>query len=215
LTPLVGHLAQQALLHRTAGGHRLARFAPATRVRFDWCTDGEAEFADGVMQVALAGRFADGSAAGVTATPKIAGGPDVTMTVIGARDDRPLENATFRPNSRGLGLSGGRFDQVDDGEALLIRFDRDVIVESAEVVAGNGVCGGFYRMADAAALHIYCVDADNDTQDQSGVLSDLGVLRAGQTLRLDSSPHLGVESGGRWRLAAVTVRVLPSLPMQN
>ena len=208
LAPLVGHLAHQALLHRTAGGHRLARFAPATRIRFDWCTDEDAELADGVVQVGLSARFAGRSAAGVTAAPKVAGAPDVTMTVIGVRGARALNRETFRPNNRGLGLSGGTFDQVDDGEALLIRFDRDVIVESAEVVAGNGVCGGFYRMADAAALHIYCVDADNDAKDQSGLLSDLGVLRAGQTLRLDSHRHLGVESPGRWRLAALTVRVL-------
>jgi hypothetical protein len=208
VAPLVGYLAQQAFLHRTAGGHRLASIAPARRVRFDWCTDDDAELADGVIQVGLCGRFADGPAAGVTAASEIDGAPEVTMTVIGARGDRILDRETFRPNDRGLGLSGGRFDQVDDGEALLIRFDRDVIVESAEVVAGNGVCGGFYRVADSAALHIYCVDADNDAKDQSGLLSDLGVLKAGQPLLLDSSPHLGVESPGRWRLAALIVRVL-------
>lgn len=39
-------------------------------------------------------------------------------------------------------------------------------------------------------------------------LARMGVLPAGQTLRLDSSPHLGVESPGRWRLGALTVRVL-------
>jgi len=208
LAPLVGHLAHQALLHRTIGGHRLARFAPPARVRFDWRTDRDAEIADRMIQVGLSGRFAGRKAAGVTVAPRIDGAPNVTMTVIGVRGDRVLDHETFSPNSRGLGLTGGTFDQVDDGQALLVRFDRDVIVESAEVVAGNGVCGGFYRMADYAALHIYCVDADNDSQDQSGLLSDLGVLQAGQTLRLDSSPHLGVESSGRWRLGALTVRVL-------
>ena len=63
-------------------------------------------------------------------------------------------------------------------------------------------------MGNHAPLAIYCVDADIDAQDQSGVLSDIGVLKAGQTLRLDSSPHLGVEAAGRWRLGALTVRLL-------
>jgi hypothetical protein len=31
-------------------------------------------------------------------------------------------------------------------------------------------------------------------------------LKAGQVLRLDSNPHFGVESGGRWRLGSLTVR---------
>ena len=97
----------------------------------------------------------------------------------------------------GLGLSGGKFQQVDAGEALLIRFDRDVIVESAAIVAGNGVCGGFYQVADGAPLAIYCVDADNDAKEQQGVISDIGVLLAGQTLRLDSRPHHGVEAADR------------------
>ena len=108
----------------------------------------------------------------------------------------------------GLGISGGDSDDVDAKEALLVRFDRDVIVESVSIVAGDGVCGGFYQVGDAAPLAIYCIDADNDAQDQSGILSDIGVLRAGQILRLDSSPHYGVEAEGRWRLATLTVRVL-------
>jgi len=208
LQPLVTHLARQALLHRTAGGHRLAGFAPEQRIVFDWRTDRNAGLDDGAVRIGLSAQFAGRSAAGVTVVPAIDGAPKVTMTVIGVCGDQVLRDQTFSPNGRGLGLTGGTFDQVDDGQALLVRFDRNVIVESAEVVAGNGTCGGFYRMADCAALHIYCVDADHDAQDQSGVLSDLGVLKAGQSLRLDSSAHLGVEPPGRWRLGALTVRVL-------
>jgi arylsulfatase A len=114
----------------------------------------------------------------------------------------------FSSNFRGLGLAGGTFEQVDDGEALHIKFNRDVIVESVAIVAGNGVCGGFYQMGAGAPLAIYCVDADNDAKTQEGVISDLGVLRAGQTLKLDSSPHYGVEAAGQWRLGAISVRIL-------
>jgi hypothetical protein len=97
---------------------------------------------------------------------------------------------------------------VDDGAGLAIRFDRDVLVESAAIIAGAGVCGGFYQVGDKAALAIYCVDADNDSKDQQGILSDIGVLKKGETLRLDSRPHFGVEAAGRWRLGTLTVRLL-------
>ena len=98
--------------------------------------------------------------------------------------------------------------QVVSGEALLIQFDRDVIVESAAIIAGNGSAGGFYSVADQAPLAIYCVDGDIDAKDQSGILSDIGVLKAGQTLRLDSSQRLGADPPGQWRLGALTVRVM-------
>jgi len=208
LKPLVSYLAHQALLHRTTGGHRLAEFAPNGRIVFDWHIDQDADLGDQTYKVGLAGRFAGKKAAGVTVVPAIEGAPEVTMTVIGMQGDKTLDNETFSPNKNGLGLTGGTHLQVDDGQALLICFDHDVIIESAEIVAGNGTCGGYYLMAEHEPLHIYCVDADNDSEDQSGILSDLGVLKAGQILRLDSSPHLGVDEPGSWRLGALTVRVL-------
>ena len=207
LEPLVNHLGKRAILHRTAGGHRLAEFAPSRRIVFDWRSDADADLGNRTYQVALAGWFAGKKAAGVTVAPTIKDALKVTMTVIGMKGDQVLRSETLSPNGNGLGLTGGTHRQVDDGQALSIRFDRDVIVESAQIVAGNGMCGGFYRMARHEPLHIYCVDGDNDEQDQSGILSDLGVLMAGQTLRLDSSPHLKADEAGSWRLAALTVRV--------
>lgn len=55
---------------------------------------------------------------------------------------------------------------------------------------------------------IYCIDADIDEKDQSGILSDIGLLPAGEQLVLDSSPHFEVESSGRWRLAELKIRLL-------
>ena len=115
----------------------------------------------------------------------------------------------FSTNFRGLGVNGGKVLQVDNGEALRVQFDRDVIVESVAIVAGqNGVCGGFYQVGDSAPLAIYCVDKDNDAQTQHGVISDVGVLLKGEVLRLDSKSHFGVEVSGQWRLGAITVRIL-------
>ncbi len=203
LAPLVKHLTKMALLHRNAGGHRMADSAPAQRIVFDWVTDGEKQVGNDTLQSGVKRNFSGKSANGVSVQTTAKGGPKVTMTVTGTRS-----KGTFAPNERGLGIKGGKFEQVDDGEALLIHFDRDVLIESAAIVAGNGVTGGFYRVGDKAPLAIYCVDGDIDSNDQSGILSDIGVLKKGETLRLDSSPHLGVETPGRWRLAQLTVRVL-------
>ena len=181
LRPLIDFMTSRALLHRNAGGHRLAEFAPAERISFNWSSDS------------------------FSAVESRAG---LTMTVSGVRSGKVLPEADFTTGGDGLGIRGGLSDAVDAGEALLFRFDKDVLVESAAVVAGDGVCGGFYRVGDAAPLAIYCVDADIDDNDQSGILSDIGVLKAGDALRLDSSPHYGVEAAGQWRLRSLTIRKL-------
>ena len=90
----------------------------------------------------------------------------------------------------------------------MLRFEKDVIIEYAAIRAGEGSCGGFYRMGKSAPLAIYCVDADNDSKEQHSHLSDLGVLRAGEALRLDSSPHYGTEPAGSWHLQKLAVRLL-------
>ena len=194
LKPLVEYLTAQALFHRQVGGHRLAPFATTrARVVFDWQSDASP----------LARMFDGRPASGVSVKRD-----GLTMTVCAVRGDVPLKDAIFSPNARGLGISGGTLKQVDDGEALLIRFNEDVIVEYAAIVAGNGRCGGFYQVGNHAPLAIYCVDADNDAKEQQGILSDIGVLKAGEPLRLDSRPHYGVEPAGQWRLGAIAVRVL-------
>jgi len=207
LAPLVAHLSKQALLHRTAGGHRLAEIASDRRVVFDWrAKTGEN---DGAKRVSLAERFAKQSAKAIQVATELDEDTSIEMTV---RAEAPA--ATFDVTDQGLGLTGGSSPQVDAGQSLLIQFDCDVIVESAEVIAGDGACGGYYRPGPNAPLHIYCVDADQDANDQSGLLSDLGLLKAGQTLRLDSRPLLGVETPGSWRLGSLTVR-LPKAAGRN
>jgi arylsulfatase A len=197
LADLVNHLKQTALLHRNAAGHRLTAAASSQTVVFDWrSTEAKAN--------ALARKFADQSAAGL----RVSGADGLNLTVTGIRQKQGLGDAVFSPNFRGLGLSGGKANQVDAGEALVLKFDQDVIVESAAILAGNGSCGGFYQVGNAAPLAIYCVDADNDAKEQEGVISDIGLLKAGTPLRFDSSPHHGVEPAGQWRLGAITVRLL-------
>jgi hypothetical protein len=120
------------------------------------------------------------------------------------------ERITWRPDQPtfpGLSIDGDASVIQRDGNALQIRFDRDVLIESVTLEAGKGGrCGGSYRVGDAAPLAIYTIDGDIDSNDQSGILSDLGVLRAGKTLRLDSSPHFGSETPGAWHLRSLTIR---------
>ena len=206
LQPLVAYLAQVALLHRTAGGHRLADHASMSRVTLSWQVapnSSNRATPAGNEYIRLTDQFQGASGKAQTVDAKA-----FRMTLSAVQNDIQSDAVTFTANDRGLGISSGQFHQVDDGEALLIQFDRDVIVESAAIVAGNGVCGGYYQVGEHAPLAIYCVDGDIDAQDQSGILSDIGVVKAGQTLRLDSSAHFGVETPGRWRLASLTVRLL-------
>ena len=191
LGPLVEHLEGLALLHRNAGGHRMAAIASPKRVIFDW--RGE-----------LGGDFAGKSVAGVSVTR---GG--ITMRVAGKNGaGAGAEDGTFSPGEGGLGIAGGQLEQVDGDEALVIHFDRDVIVESAALVAGSGSCGGSYSVGAKSRLAIYCVDGDNDSKDQQGILGDIGVLKKGEELELSAGPHFGVEAPGQWRLGAIAVREL-------
>ncbi len=198
LQPLVKHLNGLALLHRSAGGHRLVPLVAERRVVFDWQSGG-------IGGDEFAMRFDGQSAGGVSVSSK---NGDVTMTVVGVVGKRVLSQSAFSTNARGLGLDGGSVKQVDQGEGLLISFDRAVILESATIVAGNGACGGFYQVGEGDPLAIYCIDADNDSREQQGILSDLGILTAGQKLRLDSGRQLGVEAPGQWRLGGLTIRPL-------
>ncbi len=171
LKPLIGYMARMALLHRNAGGHRLAEIASQRRESMDW-THGE--------------------------PPRIEG-LELSVSAVGGE-------LAFSGN--GLGVSGGRSDAVDGGEAIQVSFNKDVLVESAAIAAGDGAVGGFYRVGSHAPLAIYCVDGDIDDRDQSGILSDIGLLKKGEELRFDSGPHYGNESSGDWRLQKLTVRLL-------
>ncbi|PHR90440.1 MAG: hypothetical protein COA78_35350 [Blastopirellula sp.] len=207
LKSLVDYLSKVALLHRNSGGHRLVELATGPRILFDWTGDKEGPLADGTVRFGLAQHFADAETFGANVKVSRKGLPALTMNVKGVQGNKEL-NEKFQPNAIGLGISGGEYKQVDSGEAILISFSHDVIIESASIVAGNSQCGGFYQVGSHAPLAIYCIDADIDANDQSGKLSDIGILKKGETLRLDSSPHYGSEAAGRWRLADLTVRVL-------
>ena len=110
----------------------------------------------------------------------------------------------------GVGIPGLGSPKVDSGQGVTLCFQQDVLVESVGLKAGNdGTCGGSLRMGKRAPLAIYCTDKDNDAKDQQGIISDLGILKKGEKLILDASPHFGVESPGSWKLQSLVVRPLP------
>jgi len=106
----------------------------------------------------------------------------------------------------GLGIEGKGSSRIDSGEGIALRFEQDVLIESIALKAGDGSCGGSLVKEKNSPLAIYCIDADNDANDQRGVISDLGVIKKGERLILDAGPHLGVEAPGSWKLQNLVVR---------
>jgi hypothetical protein len=203
---LVAELTRQALLHRTSGGHRLAAVSSGPRIALQFAR--QAEFDGSVTAIDLTSRLDGADCQGTVIVVNEPNASHVQVTLQASDNQGPILGNRFNVNARGLGIDGGQFGQVDEGETIRITFDQDVIVESAAIVAGNGVCGGYYQVGEKSPLAIYCVDADIDSKDQSGVLSDIGVIRKGEMLQLSSSPHYGVETPGRWRLGALHFRVI-------
>lgn len=185
LAGLVEHLTGVALRHRNSGGHRLADAGAGESVNFDLAAE------------------TDGAPRGIEVS-----GDSLTARRSGIGMTISVSRGAPHFNPRGLGASAGAFKQVEGGETLTLTFDRDIVLEHLAIVAGNGACGGFYRIGDDAPLAIYCVDGDIDSKDQSGVISDLGVVKKGEPVVLDSSPHYGSEDPGQWRLRTVSVRAL-------
>jgi len=179
LQPLVKRLNKLAAFHRNVGGHRMAELSAGKPVKF-LLTEAGSEFSDGSLIIQ-------------------SGGIESRIALSSGEPD-------FNP--RGMGVTGGKVGQVDNGESLAITFDRDVVVQNLEIVAGNGNAGGFYKVGEDSPLAVYCIDDDIDEKDQSGVLSDIGVLKKGEALTASSAPLYGSEAPGRWRLRSISVRAL-------
>ncbi|MGI9468051.1 MAG: sulfatase-like hydrolase/transferase [Rubripirellula sp.] len=209
---LVRELSKRAAAHRNAGGHRLVTRDETASVKFAWIQTADLpskKLGHEMKQILIDMRseFLSASQGRITTSVKVPGRQPLQLT-IQAQGRSEDEVPSFDLNPRGLGVAGGAVKQVDSGEKLCISFNHDVVIESVAIVAGQGVCGGFYRKSGEAPMAIYCVDADIDERDQSGILSDIGILTKGKQLLLDSSPHFEIEAEGRWRLATLNVRLL-------
>lgn len=201
LLSLIQRLAETAIRHRNAGGHRLAKFFTKDRFIFDWT---KAKKPPQYLTQNLQGK----SDAAANFSIRIAK-PSLAVKVTGVHGSEILRGNSFAWSPSGLGFLDNPLRRIENNRGLLISFDRDVLIESVGIATGNaGQCGGFYQMGDSAPMAVYCMDADNDSKSQHGILSDLGVLKAGKSLRLDSDPHFGVEPAGQWRLCRLAVQLL-------
>ena len=215
LQPLVTALISLAEKHRTSTGHKLVPHCEPDRFRLTWLEGGdEAERQRGAAKASFSPMVhnlrelaQNTPTAKLTYSISLPNADPVEFTIHGALADGSTSRR-FDINARGLGITGGQLKQVDSGEKLHLSFSRDVLIESVSIIAGLGACGGFYRKSDQSPMAIYCVDADLDSNEQQGMLSDIGVLRAHEVLILDSSPHHGVEPPGKWRLADIRVRLI-------
>lgn len=136
---------------------------------------------------------------------------DLTMTLQLASNHGNGKALTFHLDSRGLGTSQGSGQRFEAEATLLVRFNQPVYVQSLGIQAGDGRCGGSYQVGNTAPLPLYCTDSDNDSKEQHGLVSDIGVLPAGEPLRLTPAPYLGVETAGSWHLTQIDVRELRDL----
>lgn len=104
-----------------------------------------------------------------------------------------------------FGVPSEKPSRWNGGEFLHIQFDKDVVINYLAIKAGSqGRCGGFYQVGNSDPLAIYCVDQDNDSDDQSGILGDIGYLPAGTILKVSSQPHWYTEPGGEWVLQSLS-----------
>lgn len=183
LRPLVDHLAKLASLHRNSGGHRYAEIAAVS-----------------AQTIGPGDRWRSTDVGGLALDRK----DGLTITLSASAKD---SSARVIKTASGMAVSTGEPNLVDQGETLSIVFSQDVIVDFVALRAGqSGVCGGFYRVGNQAPLAIYCVDGDNDAKDQEGNLSDIGLVKAGEPLILNASPHFGVEAAGAWQLEKLQFR---------
>ncbi|MDD9923033.1 MAG: sulfatase-like hydrolase/transferase, partial [Boseongicola sp.] len=202
LVPVINHLKQQALLHRRSGGHHLASLASEKRFEVDWNRNSPwRQHLTRTLENHNPLQFSQPLDSGLN------------MKVTSSNRTNPNTERSFALAPNGLGMDGSESLRIQGGNAVLISFDQPVIIEMVALTAGEGQCGGYYQVGDDYPKPLYCTDADNASREQQGKISDLGLLHVGETLRLDSSPHLGVENTGSWVLNGLSVRLVkPTQP---
>ena len=105
----------------------------------------------------------------------------------------------------GFGVVGNGSNRVDSGEALAIRFQQDVQVDSLSLDIGEtGKQGGFIRMGSKPPVQI-----SSSSKNRVIKIDKLGLLKRGEMLILDSSAFKKGLSGGSWKLVGLTARAYP------
>ena len=105
----------------------------------------------------------------------------------------------------GFGVVGNGSNQVDSGEALAIRFQQDVQIDSLSLDMGEaGKLGGSFRMGGKSPVPI-----TSSSELRVIKIDKLGLLKRGDMLILDSTAFKKGVSGGSWKLVGLTARAYP------
>jgi arylsulfatase A-like enzyme len=132
-------------------------------------------------------------------TKPIPAPPPVTLSISG-KGGIPLQKED------GLGIQGKISDRIDPGEAVALRFEQDVLVESISFNARNGKFGGTIVIGNRPPLAIHPATSNHQSNDSIGILRDLGVVKKDERIILSATPYLGVETSGSWKLSSLVVR---------
>jgi len=99
---------------------------------------------------------------------------------------------------------------VDPGEALALRFQQDVMIDSIQLDAGKeGKIGGCLKIGNKTQ-NIVKTDRGRKGGHKSVVsLEGLGLLKRGDMLILDPSPSTPKSPSGSWKLVGLTARPYP------
>ena len=112
-------------------------------------------------------------------------------------------------DTNGFGVQGKGSNRVDPGEALALRFQQDVMIDSIQLDAGKeGKIGGYLKIGNQKQ-NIVKTDRGNKGRKKSIVsLYELGLLKRGDMLILDPSPLTPKSPIGSWKLIGLTARPL-------
>ena len=110
----------------------------------------------------------------------------------------------------GFGVQGKGSNRVDPGEALALRFQQDVMIDSIQLDAGKeGKIGGYLKIGNKTQK-IIKTDRGSKGRGKSVVsLVGLGFLKRGDMLILDPSPLTPKSPSGSWKLVGLTARPFP------
>jgi len=110
----------------------------------------------------------------------------------------------------GFGVQGKGSNRVDPGEALALRFQQDVMIDSIQLDAGKeGKIGGYLKIGNKTQ-NIIKTDGGDKGRGKSVVsLVGLGLLKRGEMLILDPSPLTPKSPSGSWKLVGLTARPFP------
>ena len=110
----------------------------------------------------------------------------------------------------GFGVQGKGSNRVDPGEAMALRFQQDVMIDSIQLDAGKeGKIGGYLKMGNKTQNIVKTDRGRKGTEKSVVSLVGLGLLKRGDMLVLDPSPLTPKSPSGSWKLIGLTARPFP------